>query len=354
VYTHSGTVYAVAFDPDRLAVLRNSLPIVQGVDGDVATGSMHIGLARNGTLVYVPGQMEGGLCYLSLVDMNGKSVNLPAPPHSYGGPRVSPDGKRIAVVLATGRDYDIWIYDIARNSLTRITFGGSNKTPVWSPDSKRLAYWSGEKQSVLSSAADGSGTPNILFAGSPHRYFVDSWSRDGRFLVLDCQTGGPNYTDIMLLPLDGNKTIETFIDDPFDTRLADLSPDGKWIAYVSNESGIYQVYVQPFPGHGGKWQVSAEGGTEPRWSPDGRRLYYRNQGKLFGVSVGTGASFTVSRPQVLIARYRPFINDTGLTFDAASDGQHIVTTQPVSADSLQRVAIVLNWGEELKAMTKIE
>ena len=354
VYTHSGTVYAAAFDADRLAVLRTSVPIVQGVDGDVATGAMHIGLAGNGTLVYVPGQMEGGLCYLSLVDMNGRSAHLPAPPHPYGGPRVSPDGKRIAVVLATGRDYDVWIYDFSRNSLTRITFGGSNKTPVWSPDSKRIAYWSADKQSILSCFADGSGTPDNLYAGSPHRYFIDAWSRDGRFLILDCQTGGANYTDIVLLPLDGKKTIQPFIDDQFDTRLADLSPDGKSIAYVSNESGIYQVYVQPFPGHGGKWQVSTDGGTEPRWSPDGRKLYYRNQGKLFVLSVGTGSSFTVSSPRVLIARYRPLINDTGLTFDAMTDGQHIVTTQPVSGDSLQRIAIVLNWGEELRSMTKTD
>jgi serine/threonine protein kinase len=354
VYTHSGTVYAVGFDADRLAVLRNAMPIVQGVDGDATTGAMHIGLAGNGTLVYVPGQMEGGLCHLSFVDMHGRSVNLPAPPHPYAGPKVSPDGRRIAVVLATGGAYDIWIYDIARNTLTRITFGGSNRTPVWSPDSKRVAYWSGDKESIFSSSADGSGTPEILFTTSRHRYFVDAWSRDGRFLILDSQSGGANYTDIVLLSLDNNRTLQPFIDDQFDTRLADLSPDGRWIAYVSNESGIYQVYVQPFPGHGGKWQVSAEGGTEPHWSPDGHKLYYRNRGELYVVSVGTQASFTVSRPQVLLDRYRPLINDTGITFDATTDGQHIVTTLPVSGDSLQRVAIVLNWGEELKAMTKNE
>jgi eukaryotic-like serine/threonine-protein kinase len=354
VYSHSGTLYAAGFDPDRLVVLRNSRPIVQGVDGDVTTGAMHFGVAGNGTLVYVPGQMEGGAYYLSLIDHHGTPVNLPAPAQSYAGPRVSPDGKRIALVLATGKDYDIWIYEIARNTLTRITFGGSNKTPVWSPDSKRIAYWAGDKGSVLVSSADGLGNPEELFAGSVHRYFVDAWSRDGRFLVLDCQTGGGHYTDIELLPLNGSRKLEGFIEDQFDTRLADLSLDGKWIAYVSNESGTYQVYVQPFPGHGGKWQVSSDGGTEPRWSHDGRRLYYRNRGQLLAASIETHPSFAVGRPEVLLDRFHPYINDTGLTYDAAIDDQHFVTTLPVNGDSLQRSAVVLNWGEELKEMTKGE
>jgi serine/threonine-protein kinase len=354
VYSHSGTLYAAGFDPDRLLVHRNSRPIIQGVDGDVTTGAMHFGVAGNGTLVYVPGQMEGGAYYLSLIDHQGKPVNLPAPPQSYAGPRVSPDGKRIALVLSTGRDYDIWIYEIARNTLTRITFGGSNKTPVWSPDSKRIAYWAGDKGSVLVSSADGLGRPEELFTGPTHRYFVDAWSRDGRFLILDCQTGGGFYTDIDLLPLDGSRKVEGFIEDQFDTRLADLSPDGRWIAYVSNESGTYQVYVQPFPGHGGKWQVSSDGGTEPRWSRDGRRLYYRNRGQLLAASIETRPSFTVGRPQVILVRFHPYINDTGLTYDATIEDQHFVTTLPVNEDPLQQVAVVLNWGAELREMTKGE
>jgi dipeptidyl aminopeptidase/acylaminoacyl peptidase len=140
---------------------------------------------------------------------------------------------------------------------------------------------------------------------------VDAWSRDSRFLVLDCGTGGGNYTDLVLLPLDDDRTIRPF-------------------------------------------QVSAEGGTEPRWSPDGHTLYYRNRGQLLAVSVGSNPSFSVSRPLVLLDRFHPYITDTGIMYDATTDDQHFVTTLPVSQDTLQRVAIVLNWGEELNAMTRIE
>ncbi len=346
LFSKSGVLYAVSFDPNRLEVLNSPSPIVEDVNGDPTTGAMHYATSRNGTFIYVAGNTEGADRSMVTFDRYGKESVFELTPKPFIEPRLSPDGKRIAMVAGSGKDFDIWIYDIARGSMSRLTFGGTNRTPTWSPDGKLVAYFSSQKGGVFVKPYDGSSDEKRLSAGLGRTY-VSSWSHDGSTLILDRSTNSAQ-SDIYILPLTGDQKTYAYLSTEFDEYLGALSPNDKWLAYVSNESGAYQVYVQPFPGRGGKWQISTQGGSEPRWSADGKTLFYLNNTRMMAVAISTTPVFSAGQPQILFEGKPLQPVDSGVTYDVAPDGQHFISTRPNKKDNFQQITVVLNWFSELK------
>jgi Tol biopolymer transport system component len=254
-------------------------------------------------------------------------------------------------VVGGGKTTDIWTYDIARNTFSRLTFDGNNRGPVWSPDGKAVTYWSmqGPKHSGLYvKPADGSGEARLLLA-STQLMLPTSWSPDGKFLAVDHVTS-TSQSDVWVLSVDGNPTEVPFVQTKFDEWEAAFSPDGRWVAYVSDESGRYEIYVKPFPEPGGKWQVSTSGGTEPLWSGDGRELFYNNGDKMMAVKVDTDSGFKPGTPQVLFSGfYNPHVGDQA--YGVAPGGQRFLVIHPLRATSGNpQINVVVDWFAELRRL----
>jgi serine/threonine-protein kinase len=362
VYYRVGTIMAVPFDTARLAVLGTPAPAIEGVMSAAAnTGAAQFSVSSLGSLVYVPGGPEAG-AELTLVWVDRKRTEqpLPAPPHAYGNPSLSPDGRLVALDIADAGKSDIWIYDLLRDTLTRLTFEGVNTFPIWTPDGKRVAYKSqrGSSFNILWKPADGSGAEERLPTVSGTFQAPLSFSPDGRTLVYYQEDPKTGY-DLWMLPLQGERKPQPFLQTPFNERTARLSPDGRWLAYLSDESGRYEVYVRPFPGPGGKWQISTEGGVEVTWSPKGNELFYRTgeqREKMMEVDIQTQPSFSAGKSRQLFES--PYANNSVAAgaaswtadYSISSDGQRFLMLKPKEQQqtALTQINVVLNWTEELK------
>jgi eukaryotic-like serine/threonine-protein kinase len=333
--TQGENLLAVAFDAQRLEVTGAAVPLIQGV----LPGQFS--LSSTGTLIYVPGSVRSQL-KLVWVDRNGMEQPVNAPPHNYVLPKVSPDGKRVAAGIEEG-DSQIWV--IGRDALTRLTFeGNSNVDPVWTPDGKRIVF-KGTGNRLFWQAADGSGVAEALTSSALSTNNVPgSWSPDGQDLAFTQDY--PPIRNIWILPLKDRKP-QRFVQSPSYETAPRFSPDGHWIAYDSRESGRDEIYIRPYPGPGGKWQVSPEGGTEPVWNPKGRELFYRAGNKMMAVAVTTEPTFSAAKPKMLFEG--PYV-PTPRSFpdyDVSPDGQHFLMLKP-SEQALAQINVVLNWFEELK------
>jgi serine/threonine protein kinase len=350
VYTNSGILYSVPFDIDNLRVTGQPVPVIQDISGDVTSGAMNYDVSDNGTLVYFPGLSEQGNRQIVQLNSKGGETDLLAPLNTYIEPRISPDGKKVAVVIPNGKDYDIWVYNIPRKSLSRLTFGGNNRTPTWSPDGKKIAYWkylNNGKSGIYMRQSDGSDEPKKIYE-SNDRSYIDSWSGNSKYLVLDASLNGGSSL-LRILPLDGTaKTFDFSHRGKTVTRIGSLSPDGKWLAYTSNESGRNQIYVKAFPSGKGKWQISTDLGIEPHWAPDGKAIYYIANDKMMKASISTDQGFVPQTPVVLFSGYVRLDVDSGLTFDISPDGKYFITTKANKTENLRKITVVLNWFEELQ------
>ena len=229
------------------------------------------------------------------VDRQGKVEPLAAEPNQYWYFRISPDGKRVALSVASASKRDIWVLDVVRETLTRLTFDeGQKLAPIWTPDGKRIVYAviSVQPMRICWKAADGTGTVETLGSATDRSLAPFSWSKDGKTLVLAELTLTPLQMDIAALSMEGDRGKKQLLHEDYDEDYPLISPDGRWMAYQSNESGRYEVYVRPFPDvdRGGKWQISAEGGDSPLWSPDGSELFYRSGESFMAVGVETAAT----------------------------------------------------------------
>ncbi len=335
-------------------------PVLEGVQSSLANrGVGHFSLSHLGTLVYVPGgASEGGSSSLVWVDREGAVEPLGAPPHAYRGPRLSPDGQRLAVEIA-GTKRDIWVYDIARQTLTRLTFEGENQQPQWTPDGKRVTWRSirdGVPGNLFWKLADGTGAVERLTTGE-FRQQPGSWSPDGQLLAFHQQPSvGSSLTsrDIWILPLEGERKPQSILQTQFNELAPVFSPDGHWLAYVSDESGRNEIYVRPFPKvEEGKWQISTDGGVEPRWAPNRRELFYRTGSgrQMMAVDITTEPTFRPGSPRLLFEGN--FLSGAigGAFYDVTSDGQRFVMVQLAGQDSeVSQINVVLNWFEELKRL----
>jgi len=299
--------------------------------------------------VYVPGTAGGGIeRSLVWVDRQGREEPVPAPPRPYSWVRVSPDGTRLSMEVQDRANTDIWIYDLARRTSTRLTFAPeADRYPVWTPDGQRVAYTSGSD--IVWKPPDGTGDIERLLTGlnAPRPF---SWSGDGKKLIYD--VGGASG-DVAVLSLDGERRPQALIETEFGTARPAMSPDDRWLAYQSNESGPYQIHVQPFPEvGGGRWQISTDGGLNPVFSPNGRELFYDTGNALMVVPIDTKTTFSPGTPQVLFqgAYFYGPTGAGGRAYDIAPDGQRFLMLKNAGAGGSLSASIIVveNWFEELR------
>ena len=347
-----GTLLAVPFDLERLEVTGNPFPIVESVFQSSNNGLAQFSFSHSGSLVYVPGGLQAAAFSLVWVDRQGAVEPLGAPPHTYRNIRLSPDGRQVASTIADA-SIDVWVYDISRGTLTRLTFEGRNGHPIWTPDGMRLTFRSNREGGPLNlfwKPADGSGAAERLTT-SEQDQSPTSWSPDGQVLAFYERSfaEGQASTDrnIWVVPLEGEREPRPFLQTPFNEGGAVISPDGRWLAYVSNESGRFDVYVQPFPGPGGKRQISTEGGNEPVWSRNGEELFYRNGNQMMAVEITTEPTFSAGTPSILFEGAFRRGSVLRADYDIAPDGQRFVMLQQGGTDALTQINVVLNWFEEL-------
>jgi Tol biopolymer transport system component/predicted Ser/Thr protein kinase len=357
VYAQGGNLMAMPFDPQRLTATGAAVPVVEGVLQSASSGAAQYGLSATGSLVFVAGGVQSVQLKLVWVNRNGAELPLAAPAHAYLAQRLSPDGRRVAVGI-TDSESQIWLYDLSRETLTRLTFeGNSNQYPAWTPDGKRIAFQSNKEGplNLFWQLADGSGGLERLTT-SDSTQIANSWSPDGQLLAFHEINPG-TQRDIWVLrmgdPSPGSGQVrkaQPFLRTRFDEAGSRFSPDARWLAYISNESGRYEIYVQPYPGPGGKWQVSTEGGTEPVWNPSGRELFYRSGDKMMAVEIATQPSFSAGTPRMLFeGQYQP-TPATLPNYDVSPDGQRFLMLKPVAAAQAAptQINVVLNWFGELK------
>jgi serine/threonine-protein kinase len=264
------------------------------------------------------------------------------PPRSYGNFSLSPDGRRLAIVIADP-NRDLWVQDLERGALTRLTSGAEIGTSRWWDDTRVVFGWrTNPAAQIFWVPSDGSGEPEPL---TSERFVATSLSPDRQLLAgfrQDPVTG----QDLYVLRLKGNEAPQLFLRTRFREVGPMFSPDGRWIAYVSDESGQYEIYVRPYPGPGGKWQVSTEGGEHMVWSRDGEELFYRNGQKWVSVAVNLKAEFTAETPRLLFEG--PHVMIGSQSYDVTPDGQQFLLLEPVEQEAVTHLNVVLNWFEEVK------
>jgi Tol biopolymer transport system component len=356
IYVNRGTLFAVPFDLDRLEVHGTPAPVLDQVGYNAAQGFAQLDFSQTGTLVYRSGGAGGGLLTVAWLDGAGKAQPLLAKPGVYGRPSMSPDGQRLALEVTEGSGTDIWLYDWQRDTMTRLTFTGNANAPLWSPDGRYIAFRvQGEGVYVIRS--DGSGKPQPL-TQSKNTQLPWSFTPDGKRLAFTEQDSKTSW-DLWTVPLESDNAglraekPEVFLQTPADELYPSFSPDGRWMAYTSNESGINQVYVRAFPDKGGKWQISNSGGAYSMWSRNGHDLFFEALDNHIMVAAYTvkGDSFVADKPRVWSVK--PIGGTVGLkNVDLAPDGKRIVALMPVETAEAQKaqshVTFLMNFSDELR------
>ena len=357
LFLRQNTLMAQPFDPNRLEFTGDPVPLAEQVADVVQRVEGEFSVSGNGVLAYL--EMGNSGRQLIWFDRSGKEIGAVPGTDTYSDPHISPDGKLVAFSLdAPGSD--IWLYDVARAVKTRFTFGSGsyngNMSPTWSPDSRHIAYTSIRNGGfgIYQKAADGSGQEESLVKPGPDQLYPVDWSPDGKFVAyLDWQL---DHTVLWMLPVQGDRKpyrFDVLNQSPaqflsFQT-IARFSPDGKWLAYSSAESGKWQVYVSPFPGPGGKWQVSGDGGWFPQWRRDSKELFYVSpDNKIMSAMVSTnGSSFIVGTVKTLF-QTRPYFGlFTANLFDVTADGQRFIV--PYEQGQTDRaLTLIANWPAALK------
>jgi serine/threonine-protein kinase len=359
VYAAARSLRAVPFDLAHLKTRGTPVTIIPDVVTTIV-GAVDAVVAGDGTLAYVSGGGGGAGRQSTLVwvDRQGRETPIPAPPRAYFYPPLSPDGTRLAV-FAADQESDVWLWDLGRTTLTRVTFDpGQDLYPVWTPDGRRLIFTS-ERAGIRNlywQAADGTGAVERL-TNSPNPQVATAVSPDGRHLIFT-ETAPKTGDDVMQMELDGPHRVTPLVQSPFAERNGIVSPDGRWLAYEANDSGRVEISVRPFPDvNSGHWQVSTTGGTRPLWARSGQELFYvAPTGALMRVGVERSASWSATTPTLLV-KEGYFTTPGGLvgrTYEVAVDGQRFLMIKDGGGKD-QTVAppqliVVQHWIEELKRL----
>ena len=352
----TGLLTALPFDENRMQVTGPAIQLTQTVGGDVGSAAVYFSMAANAAMVYVQGSTASQMSTLVLVTQKGDAHTLPLPPRQYNNPRFSPDGKRLVFAIGnvTG-PADIWTYDLKTGNLSRLTFDNASILPVWSPNGSRIAFDSlYVHQGITTKAADGSGGEQELFIPGMEGVQPDAWSANGKIFAFTVDKGANG--DLWTVDLEA-KTQPTLFQA--NASGAVFSPDGKFVAYTSYQSGTYQVLVREFPS-GGQWQIGNEGGADPKWSRDGRELFYASTPAAYvhnwtidEMNVQTEPSFHFSSPHALFqfsfSKYT-VATTPQVNYDVSPDGQQFVFIQPGGqTQAPSEINVVLNFPAEIRA-----
>jgi len=336
----TGTLMVVPFDLETLEVTGKAVPILEGVRAEYPE-AVDYTFSSNGTLVYIAGGDSERL-NLIWVDRNGGTQPMVNIQRRFQDPSFSPDGKSLAVTILDGDTANIWIYEIERGILSPFTEGSWNYRAVWTPDAERLIFYSREDVALFWMPVDGSAEAEPLTTEGP--LFPISVSLDG--IVAYVTPSG----DIGVLPLEGEREPEPVLTNRYRETSPQFSPDGRWLAFSSNRSGQFEVYVKPYPGQGGIVPISTDGGLEPVWARNGEELFYRNGRKMMVVPVQMEPAFKAEKPELLFeGSYLYSLTNLSTNYDVAPDGQTFVMVQEAEVEQTQ-INVVLNWFEELKRL----
>jgi Tol biopolymer transport system component len=354
VFADAASLFAAPFDLGRREITGAAIPVVEGVFTDGA-GRAHWSVSENGVLVYRSGTIDVPVHPIVSVAVNGDQQLLWKEPATFLEPRLSPDGRKLAVCQLGSAGLDIWVYDLAREVPTRLTFDDADDCPaVWSPDGEQVIFSSAANGALdlYRKRADGSGDIERLTEAPDSAFYVSDWSPDGEHVILTAGNG-----DLLTLQLQEGAEPEPYLMTDFGEAEADISPDGRWITYQSNESGRNEIYVRPFPAGAGKWQVSTGGGAYPRWSLDGRQVYYRTDAGLSAatVDVEQGALSIGNARPVLTGSFRGGVggisvnNSIWADWAVAPDERFVLFPAPDSNanGANATLQVVTNWFEEL-------
>ena len=353
LFVREGTLMAAPFDARRLHITGDAMPLAEHVQVSSSVLRTVLGVSENGVLAFQEAPASsgsGGL--LEWFDRSGKQLGMIGQGEhaSFLWPRLSPDGRRLAVQIAdpSSSSGDLWVYDLVRDVRTRLTFGpASNYYPTWSPDGAEIAYASDRTRGAQAyrKAANGAGKEERLLESALND-FPGSWSPDGRLLALERQGAQGNF-NVWILPLSGDRKPQQFLESPFQTVQPQFSPNGKWLAYTSTESGGIAVYVVPYPAGTGKWPVSIQGGSYPRWRRDGKELYYLSpDDKIMAAEIRESAGkLEIGTPRALFQV--PQIARLGYPYDVAADGARFLVSVQTQQPAPDSIALVINWPAAL-------
>jgi eukaryotic-like serine/threonine-protein kinase len=364
VYGAQNAARAVKFDVEHLAVTGSSVPLSDHIL-TTTVGALDMAVAANGTLVYVPGTLQTtGYRTLTWVDRAGREESISAPARAYVYPRISPDGTRVAIT-SQDQQRDLWVWDLVRMTLTRLTFDeATDLAPIWTPDGRRLIFSSGRGvRNLFEIQADGAGSPKRL-TQSAHNQDPTSLTPDGNEVIINegtsLQSVGGGGTeegtrDIRMLHLTPASTVAPLLTTPFEERGGVVSPDAHYIAYESNSSGRFEIYVRPFPAvDSGQWQISTSGGVQPLWSSDGHELFYlAADGALMSVPVTVRSSVWNAGSPVKVLSGGYFNGGGNVTrqYDVSRDGRRFLMIKDEDNGAApQNLVFVQSWSEELKRL----
>ncbi len=345
------TLYATTFDLKTMKAGGAPVPMLQGVLNTFGSGNVQFDVARDGTLAFLPSSPEFDITELVWIDRSGNVTPIPAPPQPYRVPRVTPDGKLIVVCLGSQLlRSDIWSYEIETARLNRLTFDQRSLQPVLSPRGTDLAYWclAGGLSINIRSVEQGA-TPHAIVHTLRTARQPTAITPDGREVLFDLF--GEPKSDIMITPLDGSAAPRAFFQDDYAQWGAVISPDARWLAFVSNESGRHEVYVRSWSNPSARWQVSSQGGLTPVWARDSSELFYVRGGMLIAVPVDRASpTFSAGASKELFQMPTAYdVPKETPNYDVAPGGQRFLTTRVAHPEAaLRRVDLVFNWSEEVR------
>jgi serine/threonine-protein kinase len=348
VYARSdGALLAAPFDQGKLELIGPSTPLLEGIVVKQGAAA-EFTISNDGSLLYQSGERPTE--QLVWIERDGAERPLdPTLELDFEYVVLSPDGTRLALSYEDDDGQDVWIYDLAQRTLSRLTFEGNlNQRPEWTPDGTHVTFMSDRsgERALHSKPADGSGPAEVTVPATGRPVQEAEWSRDGRFLVFREGPGGATSRDLLYIEPGVDSTPKTFLASEFDELAPALSPDGRWLAYTSNESGRDEIYVRPFPGPGGRWQISTDGGQEPLWAHSGGEIFFIDgQSNMVAAEVSLNPTFSVGQRQVLFSAAEYERDRNHVTFDVTPDGQTFLMIKQIGGS--RDVVVVLNWFEEM-------